>query len=163
MMNRKTHIVTLAVISAVLFAIPVFAQDAEPATEEEAKQGSSEVEYSEDNYRRFMELKDQNLEKSNMPTNAYQAGQQKLDELPEASQKHLRNELREVILQEGKWAAGDEDNDYPYVPSEAAKTDAGLKQQEAEAWDELVGKYQEREAQIHANSSRSDAAGAAAG
>ena len=80
MMNRKTHIVTLAVISAVLFAIPVFAQDAEPATEEaEAKQGSSEVEYSEDNYRRFMELKDQSLEKSSMPTNAYQAGQQKLD------------------------------------------------------------------------------------
>jgi hypothetical protein len=134
--------------------------------EEKAKTGKSEVEYNEDNYRRFMELKDQDRRSSTLPTNTFQPGTQKLDELPEESQKHLRNELRSVIVQEGEWQAGDENNEYAYVPSEAAVSNSELQKLEAEAWVELVDKYQEREAQIHANSARSEAArqaGAAGG
>jgi len=119
---------------------------------------SQEVEYNEDNYRRYMELKDQPIEASSLPTNAFKPGTQKLDELPEASQKHLRNQLRQIIMEAAEWAPGDENNKYPYVASEAAQQDPGLKQQEAEAWGELVGKYQEREAQIYANSFRSRSA-----
>jgi len=163
---------TLALFFSLVLIPLGYAQDTEPvmppspepileneSQEKDSNPGSHEVEYSEDNYRRFMELKDQSLQKSSMPTNAYQSGTQKLDELPEASQKHLRNQLREVILQEGKWATGDEDKEYPYVPSEAAQGKPGLKQQEAEAWEELVGKYQEREAQLHSNSTTSGAPG----
>lgn len=162
---------TILCAAVFLFMPEVFAQDDEPAPpssteevqdEKEANPGSQEVEYSEDNYRRFMELKDQNLQKSSLPTNKYQSGTQKLDELPESSQKHLRNQLREIISQGDAWTPGDEDKQYPYVPSEAAEGNASLKQKEAEAWQELVGEYHEREAQIHANAARSDAAGAAA-
>jgi hypothetical protein len=170
-MTRYLSLSILCAVSVFLFVSEISAQENEPPPpsstesaedEKEANPGSQEVEYSEDNYRRFMELKDQNLQKSSLPTNKYQSGTQKLDELPESSQKHLRNQLREVIVQEGAWTPGDENKDYPYVPSEAAEGNAGLKQQEAEAWQELVGEYHEREALIHANAARSDAAGAAA-
>jgi len=150
-------------LCAGLVSVPlVFAQSAETASTEKGSaqtdaaktSGSHEVEYNDDNYRRFMELKDQPAQSSSLPTNAFNPGKQKLDELPEASQKHLRNQLRQIIMEAGEWAPGDENNKYPYVASEAAQEDPGLKQQEAEAWGELVGKYQEREAQIYANSSR---------
>lgn len=124
--------------------------------------GSAEVEHNEENYRRFMELRDRGRRTSDLPTNAYQPGSQKLDQLPESSQKHLRNELREVIVKEGEWQEGDENKRYAYVPSEAAEGNRSLQLQEAEAWDELVEKYQEREAQIYKNATRSEAARQAA-
>jgi len=161
-MTHKNLVTTLLLWSGLFLAPLVIAQaetaSTEPGSEEAAAEkanpGSREVEYNEDNYRRFMELKNENLQKSSMLTNAYQPGSQKLDELPEASQKHLRNQLREIILEGGVWAPGDENKEYPYVPSEAAQNSPGLAQQEAEAWRELVGKYQQREARIYANSSR---------
>ena len=170
-MARHLLSTILCVVSVFLFIPEIVAQDEEPPLpsptgeaegEKQENPGSQEVEYSEDNYRRFMELKDQNLQKSTLPTNKYQSGTQKLDELPESSQKHLRNQLREVISKGDAWTPGDEDKQYPYVPSEAAESNAGLRLKEAEAWQELVGEYHEREAQIHANAARSDAAGAAA-
>ncbi len=171
LMKHQTlsHIFLLA--TALLSAPTILAQDeapaAEPApTENKAAKGAShsqEVEYNEDNYRRFMELRDQQTEHSNLPTNAYQSGLKKLDELPEASQKHLRNQLREIILEGDAWAPGDEDKEYPYVASEGAQKDPELQQQEAEAWGELVGKYNEREAQIYAGAAAQSAAGAQAG
>ena len=168
-MTHKNLITVLLLWSGLLLAPLVVAQAVAPSTEpggeestvEKTSPGSQEVEYNEDNYRRFMELKNENLQKSSMLTNAFQPGTQKLDELPETSQKHLRNQLREIILEEGEWAPGDENKEYPYVPSEAAQSNPGLAQQEAEAWGELVGKYQQREAQIYANSSRSKSASGA--
>ncbi|GMR15534.1 MAG: hypothetical protein BMS9Abin30_1166 [Gammaproteobacteria bacterium] len=158
------NLITVLLLWSGLFLAPLVVAQAETApAEEKANPGSQEVEYSEDNYRRFMELRNENLQKSSMLTNAYQPGTQKLDELPEASQKHLRNQLREIILEEGEWAPGDENKEYPYVPSEAAQSNPGLAQQEAEAWGELVGKYQQREAQIYANSSRLKSASGAEG
>lgn len=162
-MIRKTLIAALLLIPALFPVTPAFSQepDAEQETSQEANRGSQEVEYNDDNYRRFMELKDQPTESSTLPTNAYQPGTQKLDELPEASQKHLRNQLREIILEGDEWAPGDENKKFPYVASEAAQKDPDLRQQEAEAWNELVGKYHEREAQIYANSARSASAAGA--
>jgi len=152
--------------TSLLLAPSIFAQDEAPAPEQEAEEteksetnaGSQETEYNDDNYRRFMELKDQPTQTSSLPTNSYQSGTQKLDELPEASQKHLRNQLREIILESDEWAPGDEEGEYPFVASEAGEKNTTLKQQEAEAWGELVGKYHEREAQIYANAERSNSA-----
>jgi len=156
------NLITVSLLWTGLLLAPLLsAQDEAPATdpaEEKASKGSQETEYNDDNYRRFMELKDQPTRTSTLPTNSYQSGTEKLDELPEASQKHLRNQLREIILESDEWAPGDENGEYPFVASEAGEKDPELKQLEAEAWGELVGKYHEREAQIHANAERSDTA-----
>lgn len=160
-MIHKNLITVLLLWTGLLLVPLVFAQDEAPATEQEEEEtntGSQETEYNDDNYRRFMELKDQPSQTSTLPTNAYQSGTEKLDELPEKSQKHLRNQLREIILESDEWAPGDEDGEYPFVASEAGEKNPALKQQEAEAWGELVGKYHEREAQIYANAARSDSA-----
>ena len=168
----------LLIITALLCTAITFAQDEEAATtlpqeteaeetspENEAVRAGQEVEINEDNYRQFMELKDPRLQRDMLMENSYQsqAGMQKLDKLPEESQKHLRNQLREIILEGDQWQPGDEETEYPYVPSVAAATNQGLKNQEAEAWGELVDNYHQREAETYSNSSRSRAAAAASG
>lgn len=158
-MMTRNLITTFLLWTGLLLAPLVLAQDESAATEpadEKANTGSRETEYSDDNYRRFMELKDQPTRTSTLPTNSYQSGTEKLDELPESSQKHLRNQLREIILDSDEWAPGDENGEYPFVASEAGEKNSELKQQETEAWGELIGKYHEREAQIYANAERSD-------
>jgi len=160
-MTFKNHITVLLLWLGLLLTPLISAQEDAPETEQDeinTNSGSQETEYSDDNYRRFMELKDQPGPTSTLPTNAYQSGTEKLDELPEDSQKHLRNQLREIILESDEWAPGDENGEYPFAASEAGEKNPALKQQEAEAWGELVGKYHEREAEIYANATRSNAA-----
>ena len=172
-MIKRFQLLGLFTLWAFLYATTGFAQQDEPvplpATEiEEAQPEESadqEVEINEDNYRQFMELKDPLQQRTILPENSYQsqAGLQKLDKLPEESQKHLRNQLREIIVQGDQWQPGDEDGDYPYLPSEAARTDGALQKQEAEAWGELVDHYHAREGDIYANASRTSAAAAVGG
>jgi hypothetical protein len=174
-MDKPSHCLYLFMITVLLCAPVAFAQNDEPATalpseppvEETAPQGTSappgqEVGINEDNYRQFMELKDPLQQRDILPEDAYkpQSGLQKLENLPEESQKHLRNQLREIIVQGDQWQPGDEEIDYPYVPSEAAGTNPSLQKQEAEAWDELVDSYHVREAEIYENSARSEMAAA---
>jgi len=153
----------LLVVTVLTSTIPVFAQDNEatpPAadkteaanTEESRPSSSQEVEINEDTYRQFMELKDANRPGDIIPETAFKPGSglQKLDKLPEESQKHLRNELREIIVQGDPWQPGDENADYPYTPSAAASKNPALQKQEQEAWGELVDSYNQREAQIYA-------------
>jgi hypothetical protein len=151
----------LWLIIASIFMAPGFAQEADSETEESAQTGNSstETEVSEDNYRRFMELKDQPGERS-LPTAAFvkPPSLEKMQGLPETSQKHLRNELREVILQGGQWSPEQIEIEHPYNPSEGALEDKELQDQESEAWDELVSEYHEREADIYAHSARAQAA-----
>jgi hypothetical protein len=154
-------------IAALLLAPAVYSQqEPEPAEEEvgqsEPAADSGQVEANEDIYRQFMELKDGLQQRAPSPQDSWQSRSrlQKLDELPEDSQKHLRNQLREVIVEGGAWQPGDQDKDYPYVPSEAARENARLQRQEAEAWGELLDSYHAREAQIYANAARSQAASA---
>jgi len=167
-MNIYTRLISLLVLLMALYVTTAVSQDNEPAlpsqtdTEEATTevQPSQEVEINEDNYRQFMELKDALQQRTILPENSYQsqAGLQKLDKLPEDSQKHLRNQLREIIVQGDRWQPGDEQVDYPYVPSEAAATNRALQGQEAEAWGELVDNYHAREAETYANSLHSRAA-----
>jgi hypothetical protein len=137
----------------------------ETALESEAVPAVQEVEINEDNYRQFMELKDARQQRNMLPENSYQsqADAQKIDKLPEESQKHLRNELREIIIQGDQWQPGDENTDYPYVPSKTAGTNRALQKQEADAWGELVDNYHRREAEIYGNASRSKTASSTAG
>lgn len=170
-MGNIMHLTRLLSMLACLYPVSGFTQEDQtaPPPDASANEASTdspadqEVEVNEDNYRQFMELKGALQERTVVPEDSYQsrAGLQKLDELPEASQKHLRNQLREIIVQGDAWQPGDEDTDYPYVPSEAASTNPALQKQEAEAWGELVDNYHAREAEIYANSSRSSAAAAA--
>jgi hypothetical protein len=156
-MIKHLRLTGLLVVLMSLYATSGFAQEVEAEVPTD-----QEVEVNEDNYRQFMELRDALRQRNIMPENSYQsqAGLQKLDKLPEDSQKHLRNQLREIILQGDQWQPGDEDGDYPYVPSVAAATNHPLQKKEAEAWGELVGNYHTREAEIYANSARSRAAAA---
>jgi len=177
-MNKQFQLISLLTILVFWYAPAGFAQDDETATtqasgsdieetapEDEAVPAGQEVEINEDNYRQFMELKDARQQRNMLPENSYQsqAGAQKIDKLPEESQKHLRNELREIIIQGDQWEPGDEGTEYPYVPSNAASTNPALQKQEAGAWGELVDNYHKREAEIYANASRSKGASATAG
>jgi hypothetical protein len=172
--TKHYQLAVLLAVSVFLFSPLLFAQDdvATPPAETDSEQvpaeetelpASQEVEMNEDNYRQFMELKDAREQRNMMPENAFKPGSglQKLDDLPEDSQKHLRNQLREIIVQGDQWKPGDEATDYPYSPSEAASKNQPLQKQEKEAWGELVDGYHQREAEIHANSARSGAASAA--
>jgi hypothetical protein len=170
-MKTQFYISGLLSLCVLLFVQPVAGQDNEPAPPsakdveasapvEPETPASQEVEINEDNYRQFMELKDANLQREVIPENAFKPGSglQKLEKLPEESQKHLRNELREIIVQGNPWQPGDEQGDFPYTPSAAAANNPGLEKQEREAWGELVDSYNQREAQIYANSAGTQAA-----
>ena len=168
-MTFNHPIPALLIITALLYVPAAHAQTDDSAEQQAVEtvspqndktSSSAEVEINEDNYRRYMELRDQRTQRNNLPVDAYQsrASLQKLDKLPEDSQKHLRDQLREIIMQGDQWKPGDELIDHPYVSSEAARNSQPLQRLEAEAWDELVSEYHQREAQIFENSSRSKAA-----
>ena len=157
------HTMILLVVAGLILAPPMAAQTENteqpeqkiPAQDENAS-GSTEVEFNEDNYRRHMELRDTREQRTVFPETEYQTqtGRQKIADLPEESQKHLRDELREVILSSDRWQPGDELLDFPYHPSVAAKTNQPLQEQESQAWDELVESYHQREADIYQNAAR---------
>jgi hypothetical protein len=160
-MKEHMKIIGLLTVSVFLYTPTAFTQDAEQSSSKDTNvPASQEVEINEDNYRQFMELKNARQQRNILPEDAFKpnAGLQKLDKLPEESQKHLRNQLREIIVQGDEWQPGDEGKHYPYVPSEAASTNPELQKQEAEAWGELVDSYHRREAEIYENSARSQAA-----
>lgn len=153
------HLVLLAVACALPAA--VLAQE-EPKPADQKGSDSQETAISEDNYRRYMELRDERIQRDAFPVDAYKPqGQEKLQSLPESSQRWLRDQLREIIVDGDAWQPGDENKEHPYVPSPAAKTDGSLRSQEQAAWAELLQNYNAREAAIYANSARSEAASAA--
>jgi len=153
------HLVLLAVACALPAA--AFAQEA-PKPADQKGSDSQETAISEDNYRRYMELRDERIQRDAFPVDAYEPqGQEKLQSLPESSQRWLRDQLREIIVAGDAWQPGDENKEHPYVPSPAARTDSSLRSQEQAAWAELLQNYNAREAAIYANSARSEAASAA--
>jgi hypothetical protein len=131
-----------------LYGLPLaFAQDPEPVEDED---GSSEqVEQRDDAFRRQMELEDARSRDRTYVDSTY-GGQktelEKIDKLPEESRDNIRDQLVDVIMENGDWEPKDVLEDYPYVPTAAAQSDPELKEQEQEAWDEQVEKYHEREA-----------------
>jgi hypothetical protein len=135
------------------------AQEADTGTEE--SDSSRETDFNEENFRRSMELRDMDVQRSpDLTTGSYSraTGLQALANLPESSQKHLREELREVIVENGPWTPEEAGEMYPYVPSAEAEENPGLANREEAAWGEMVADYHEREAAIHANSAMNQAA-----
>lgn len=123
-----------------------FAQDDPGAGDTD---GSSEqVESSDEAYRRRMELEDARRQDPSYtdPIDTYKKDLEKIDKLPEESRDNIRDQLVDVIVDNGEWEPSDALEDYPYEPTEAAKKDPVLMEQEQEAWDEQIEKYHEREA-----------------
>jgi hypothetical protein len=161
--RRQAGMLALAVALGVTLT-PALAPAQETAsenTEEDADDPSRETDISEDNYRRFMELDDRRLERPAFPAAAIQPSSQlqKMGQLPESSQKHLRNQLRGIILARGDWTPEEMNRDYAFVPSAEARKDGQLLRDEIEAWTELVTEYHEREAAIYAAAAGSGAPG----
>jgi hypothetical protein len=109
---------------------------------------SSEVEESDEEYRRRMELEDARQRDLGytLPAPTYAQKQEKLDKLPEESRDHIRDQLVDIIMEDGEWEPSDALKEYPYEPTAAAMGDPELMQQEQEAWDEQIEKYHKREA-----------------
>ena len=129
------------------FALPLaFAQDAEPAGDDD--DSSERVEQRDDSYRRQMELEDARSRDRTYIDNTYSqtAELEKIDKLPEESRDNIRDQLVDVIMENGDWKPGDVLEEYPYQPTETAEADPELKEQEQAAWDEQIEKYHEREA-----------------
>jgi hypothetical protein len=145
-MVRFVHTLCFALL-LILFGLPIaFAQDSEPAEDED---GSSEqVEQRDDAFRRQMELEDARSRDRTYVDSTYgqKAELEKIDKLPEESRDNIRDQLVDVIMENGDWEPKDALEEYPYAPTEAAQSDPELKEQEQEAWDEQVEKYHEREA-----------------
>ena len=133
-----------------LVAGPARAQDA-PQEDQGEPSASQETDINEENYRRFMELRDQSRQRASAPyaVLAPPSKLEKMDKLPEESQKHLRNQLLGIILEGERWSPEEAQKPYPFVPSEAAASDALLRGMEADAWAELVDNYHARESEIY--------------
>jgi len=124
----------------------VQAQDNEPGTGER-DESSEQVEESEEAYRRRMELEGARDQETFSNTSySSQAKQQKIDKLPKESQKNIRDQITDVIIESDEWEPSDVLKEYPYDATEAARKDPELREQEEEAWAEQVEKYHEREA-----------------
>lgn len=140
-------LLALSLAAALQAAAPSWAQ-VEDGQEAEAGGASQQVEESDEAFRRRMELEDaRQRDTTYVDAQAgYKRELEKIDRLPEASRDHIREQLIDVIMENGEWTPDDARRDYPYTPSAAARDDAGLAQQEQEAWDEQIEKYHAREA-----------------
>jgi len=124
-----------------------------------ADESVKKVDESEENYRQRMELRSQRYRQAPRTNLTYssQTGTEKIDQLPAASREHIREQLRDMIIASRQWKPGEDVSDYPYDPSNAAKTDAKLLKQEREAWAEQLQKYQQREAAAYASEQAQEA------
>lgn len=146
-MMMKLIYISCFVVLLGFFALPsAFAQDAEPAGDDD--DSSERVEQRDDSYRRQMELEDARSRDRSYIDNTYsQAAElEKIDKLPEESRDNIRDQLVDIIMENGDWKPGDVLEEYPYQPTAAAEADPELKEQEQAAWDEQIEKYHEREA-----------------
>lgn len=145
-MNRPDLKLLLLMIFAIGCTGTVLGQD-NSAGASDSDESSEQTEESEEAYRRRMELegaRDQDTYSNVSYTS--QAEEEAIDKLPQESQKNIRDQITDIIIENGQWKPGDVLEDYPYEPTEAAEKDPVLKEQEEEAWAEQVDKYHEREA-----------------
>lgn len=125
------------------FSVLAQAQDSRA----EGEESSDQTEESEDAYRRRMELEGARNHDTYTDTSyTSQAPQEEIDKLPEESQKNIRKQITDIIIENDQWEPSDVLDDYPYEPTDAAQKDPILREQEEEAWAEQVDKYHEREA-----------------
>src|SRR5512134_2970188 len=120
---------------------PALAQD--PPADDDADGSSQQVEESDEEFRRRMELEDARTRDLGFPTPAASPPEdlEKIDKLPEKSRDNIRDQLIDVIVENGEWEPFDALREYPYEPTAAAQAEPDLLQQEQEAWDEQIRKY----------------------
>ncbi len=140
--------IILLVISSSLHIGVVQAQDnTGPDDQDSSNEQAEQAEAREDAYRKRMELegsRDQDTFANT--TYSSQAKQEKIDKLPKESRDNIRDQLMDVIIENGQWEPFDALREYPYEPSEAAQENPGLREREVEAWAEQMEKYHQREA-----------------
>lgn len=122
------------------------AQQAETPVDEDGS--SQQTEQSDDSFRRSRELEDARARDRTYVDSTYtaQTELEKIDKLPEESRDNIRDQLVDIIVEDGEWEPKDALKEYPYEPTATAESDPELKEQEQEAWDEQIEKYHEREA-----------------
>ena len=140
-------LLVLSIVPALVGAAPLHAQDT-PSGTPAAADDSQQVEDSDEAYRRRMELEDARHRDPTYvdPQDGYRRELEKIDGLPEASRDNIREQLIDIIVENGEWSPDDARRDYPYQPSAAAQADPALATREQEAWDEQIEKYHAREA-----------------
>lgn len=122
------------------------AQDNLP--EDATDRSSQQVEESDEAYRRRMELEDARTRDPGytVPSGSVSRDLEKIDKLPEKSRDNIREQLIDVIVENGEWEPFDALREYPYEPTAAAQAEPQLLKEEQEAWDEQIQKYHAREA-----------------
>jgi hypothetical protein len=148
--SRNIFPIILILFSLMMIATDGWAQDIDTPAEEDSRQ----VDESEEAYRRRMELGEESTRSDDILRQNPAANTpppEGIDRLPKESQRHLRDQLKEVIMENGEWEPEDAGKDYSYEPSEAAKNDPELQKMEEEAWADLVAEYHEREAAVQAS------------
>ncbi len=157
-MTRTWNTPLVLPIALVLALLPAMFAHGQDDAGSGASADSEEVDVDEESYRAFMELDDREIQRNNFPVAPGPLNvPRSLTGLPEASQRHLREQLRDIILSGGPWTPAAAGQDYPYVPSAAAEGDANLQRKEAGAWAELVDEYHAREAAIFEAGQRASA------
>ena len=138
----------LALLLQLGFTVSAVAQQERADSPSDEDRSSQQVEESDEAFRRRMELEDARRRNSGyaVPTDTTKPKQEKLDKLPPESRENIRDQLVDIIVENGEWEPSDALKDYPYRPTAAAKQDRDLLEQEQAAWDEQVQKYHEREA-----------------
>ena len=144
-MRRPLPLVLLMIMMLVGMS-PARAQQAETPVDEDGS--SQQTEQSDDSFRRSRELEDARARDRTYVDNTYtaQSELEKIDKLPEESRDNIRDQLVDIIVEDGEWEPKDALKEYPYEPTAAAESDPELEEQEQEAWDEQIEKYHEREA-----------------
>ena len=65
-----------------------------------------------------------------LPPETYAQQQEKIDKLPQESRDNIRDQLVDIIVEDGDWEPSDALKDYPYEPTAAARADPELMQRE---------------------------------
>jgi len=138
----------LLIISSTLYIGLVHAQDDKNQNDQDnSSEQAEQAEAREDAYRKRMELEgSRDQDTFSNTTYTSQAKQEKIDKLPKESRDNIRDQLTDVIIENGQWEPFDALKEYPYEPSETAQEDPGLRELEEEAWAEQMEKYHQREA-----------------
>lgn len=147
MMRTRFQVLLVCVFLGIAWMPLAWGQSS--STESKSADSSKQVEQQEDSYRRQMELEDARSKDRTYVDTTYtdQGNLEKIDKLPPESRENIRDQLVDIIMENGDWEPGDVLGEYPYAPTEAAEADPELKEQEMAAWEEQVEKYHEREAQ----------------
>lgn len=146
-MRKSLNSILLALTLAAGLS-PALAQTSPVA--DETGDSSRSVEESDEAYRRRMELEDARNRDAGytLPSAGASSGKglEKIDKLPAASRDNIRDQLVDIIVENGEWEPFDALREYPYEPTATAQAEPQLMQEEQEAWDEQLLKYHEREA-----------------